>query len=206
VERALNWLETRQQIEQQKSTKGRIISICNWTKFQSPNSEANNERTTSEQQNPLNPNNERTLYKKERKNISKNERSTPKAPTDVFAELPPGWQTSVVHQAFEDWFEYKKEKGQKYKPRGLKGFITKTLKDFTPNSFIAAVEHSIAQNYSGLFPPSSNGRKPQQQSFLNKAQQNQKILDDAMSKLNQGENHDETGDSNTFEADCRTVE
>jgi len=54
VERFLKKLEIEQQIEQQKTSKYRIISIVNWHKYQSTEQhieqQANNKRTTSEQQ------------------------------------------------------------------------------------------------------------------------------------------------------------
>lgn len=58
VQRLLENLENEQQIEQQKSNKNRIITICNWQKYQNekPSNEqqneqqVNNKRTTSEQQ------------------------------------------------------------------------------------------------------------------------------------------------------------
>lgn len=59
VERILNDLENEQQIEQQKSNKGRLITLLNWSKYQKVNSTLNNNRTTSEQQ----VNNNRTLNK-----------------------------------------------------------------------------------------------------------------------------------------------
>ncbi len=59
VERILNDLENEQQIEQQKTPNGRLITLINWGKFQKVNNKPNNDRTTSEQR----PNNDRTLNK-----------------------------------------------------------------------------------------------------------------------------------------------
>lgn len=70
VERILKDLENEQQIEQQKSNKGRLITLLNWNKYQKVNSKMNNNRTTSEQQ----PNNNRTLNKNI-KNIENIERT-----------------------------------------------------------------------------------------------------------------------------------
>lgn len=55
IERILNYFEKiEQQIEQQKSTKNRIISILNWNRYQSLEQQIeqqlNNKRTTTEQQ------------------------------------------------------------------------------------------------------------------------------------------------------------
>lgn len=54
VERILKRLKSEQQIEQQTSTKGRLITILNWNEYQNSEQEneqqVNNNRTTSEQQ------------------------------------------------------------------------------------------------------------------------------------------------------------
>lgn len=55
---------------------------------------------------------------------------------------------------------YKKERKQSYKPQGLKGALTSFSRQFTPATFPSAVEKSIANNWSGLFPeaPRPNGK------------------------------------------------
>jgi hypothetical protein len=53
IERILKCFETEQQIEQQKTTVNRLISICNWSEYQDDEQpieqQTNNKRTTSEQ-------------------------------------------------------------------------------------------------------------------------------------------------------------
>jgi hypothetical protein len=70
VERWLSVLESAQQIEQQKNTKFRLITIVNWKSYQSNEQEnaqqMNNKRTTSEQQVNTNKN----------ENNDKNEKNT----------------------------------------------------------------------------------------------------------------------------------
>lgn len=50
VQRVLDYFEKNQIIEQQKTTKGRLITITNWNIYQTNEQQVNNERTTSEQQ------------------------------------------------------------------------------------------------------------------------------------------------------------
>ncbi len=50
VERVLKYLEIEHQIEQQKTTKYRVITILNWDKYQTEDSKSDNKRTTDEQQ------------------------------------------------------------------------------------------------------------------------------------------------------------
>ena len=53
------------------------------------------------------------------------------------------------------WLKYKSEKGQSYKPTGLKTFIKKLISDTHGNSSLAEIwiDHSMSNNYSGVFPP-----------------------------------------------------
>ena len=50
VEKILNYLESEQQIRQQKTTKYRIITILNWSKYQNRDNKSNNSVTTTRQQ------------------------------------------------------------------------------------------------------------------------------------------------------------
>lgn len=50
VERILKYLENEHQIEQQKTTKFRLITIVNWKRYQQEDSRTNNKRTTDGQQ------------------------------------------------------------------------------------------------------------------------------------------------------------
>ncbi len=50
VERVLKYLEIEHQIEQQKTTKYRVITILNWDKYQTKDTKSDNKRTTDEQQ------------------------------------------------------------------------------------------------------------------------------------------------------------
>ena len=108
VQRLLENLENEQQIEQQKSNKNRIITICNWQKYQNENSsnkqqieqQMNNKRTTDEQQ--------MNTYKKY-KNV-KNARTTLKNKIDLLSK----WLSS-----FEDVTN----------PEGLAKFYRKKYSD-----------------------------------------------------------------------------
>lgn len=52
------------------------------------------------------------------------------------------------------WLQYKKEKKQTYKPTGLEALKKSIVKDYpNPLDFTNAVEYSIANNYSGIYPP-----------------------------------------------------
>jgi len=50
IDRLLNFLENEHQIEQQKTTKFRIITILKWSEYQTKDIKTNNRRTTNEQQ------------------------------------------------------------------------------------------------------------------------------------------------------------
>jgi hypothetical protein len=81
IERILKYFENEQQIEQQKTTKFRIIKVKNWTFYQNNKNgeqqieqQVNNKRTTSEQQ--VNTDNN--------DNKENNEKNDNKIPFDVF--------------------------------------------------------------------------------------------------------------------------
>lgn len=56
IERILNFLEIEHQIEQQKTTKYRLITILNWKEYQEKDSNPSNKRATNEQQMSTNKN------------------------------------------------------------------------------------------------------------------------------------------------------
>lgn len=63
-----------------------------------------------------------------------------------------------TNEAIARWLAYKKERGQTYKPTGLKAFITRLGNLSGGNGEVALkiVEQSMANNYSGIFPLNSN--------------------------------------------------
>lgn len=75
-------------------------------------------------------------------------------------------------EALDMWLAYKKEKHQKYQPRGLAALKKKLLKMSGGNPEYAKVivEHSMGNNYSGLYAPKNNGVNSyeQQQRTFNK--------------------------------------
>lgn len=63
-----------------------------------------------------------------------------------------------TNEAITRWLAYKKERGQTYKPAGLKAFITRIGNLSGGNGEVALkmVEQSMANNYSGVFPLNNN--------------------------------------------------
>lgn len=58
----------------------------------------------------------------------------------------------------ETWLAYKKEKGKMYKPIGFKNFYKKLceLSGNNPQTAMAIIEESMANNYDGIFPLRNN--------------------------------------------------
>ena len=81
---------------------------------------------------------------------NKGEKKKPKDVVEDFIE-------SSVEESFKpimrDWCAYKREKGQSYKPTGLKACYAKLLKLSNSNSDTARqiIEQSMASNWAGLF-------------------------------------------------------
>lgn len=83
--------------------------------------------------------------------------------------FPEGFDAPEVRKAVTEWLDYKRKRGETYKsPARQMGLLLK-IKDEgqrrfpAPVAFIAAVEHSIANNYSGCYPPKgSHGQSGRQ--------------------------------------------
>jgi uncharacterized protein YlbG (UPF0298 family) len=55
--------------------------------------------------------------------------------------------------SFDLWLKYKQEKKQRYTRTGIVQLIKSCQSKYTPKEFTEVVEHSITQNYSGLYAP-----------------------------------------------------
>jgi hypothetical protein len=76
-------------------------------------------------------------------------------------EIPENLQTEECLEAARLWLKYKSERRDGYKRTGLKAALKKWSREFDSETFPAAVENSMAQNYSGVFPPrTSNAYQP----------------------------------------------
>lgn len=75
-------------------------------------------------------------------------------------------------EALDIWLAYKKEKHQAYKPRGIAALKKKLLQlsNGDPEYAKVIVEHSMGNNYTGLFAPKNSGVNSyeQQQRTFNK--------------------------------------
>lgn len=76
-------------------------------------------------------------------------------------DYPEGLDTPQTREAILEWCQYKRRTGSTYKQPAAQ--ISKLLKEdwaTDPAAVVAAVNHSIAQNYKGCYPPkgSSNER------------------------------------------------
>ena len=57
-----------------------------------------------------------------------------------------------VHGACQDWLEFKRQNGKRYKPRGMKAFVTQVenaLKSHGAAAVKAAMQQAMANNYQG---------------------------------------------------------
>lgn len=87
-------------------------------------------------------------------------------------EVKPQEEFYPCQEALDMWLAYKKEKRQKYQPRGLAALKKKLLKMSNGNPEYAKVivENSMGNNYSGLYAPKNNSINSyeQQQRTFNK--------------------------------------
>lgn len=156
---------TKSRVNQDLNQKRIKIRIINWDKYQGFTLDGES-RSESKMNQVLN----HSPYYKE--DLKKEEVRSPLTPlggkrpkqTSLIGEgdlqLPNHLDTVTGREALASWFQHKREKGQTYKPTGVKTLITSLGKRFeNAETFAAAVEHSIANNYTGIFPDKAlNGR------------------------------------------------
>ena len=83
-------------------------------------------------------------------------------------ETATGEHAVTMEAVIRKWLEYKKEKRQTYKPRGLEAFKKRLtgLSGGDPVIANAIVEQSMANNYAGVFPLKNNNNANGQQSNI----------------------------------------
>ena len=83
-------------------------------------------------------------------------------------ETVTGAYTVTMEAVITKWLEYKKEKRQTYKPRGLEAFKKRLmgLSGGDPVIANAIVEQSMANNYAGVFPLKNNNNANGRQSNI----------------------------------------
>lgn len=141
VERILSCLESEHQIEQQKSSKNRLITVLNWEKYQSDEQQdeqqVNNERTTSEQQ-------VNTVFKKEKK--IKKEKKYIEGGVH-FSE------NKLVQDAFNDFLEMRNKNGSKMTQKAINGLKTK-LEGLSTDPITQAkiLDQSTFKTWTSVYP------------------------------------------------------
>jgi len=86
--------------------------------------------------------------------IPPTEVSHPVPPRRRSANTPPphpGPASPEYRKALEDWWRYKRERGQVYRPQGWNGLIVK-LGEYPEATAIKAIQDAIANNWAGVFP------------------------------------------------------
>ena len=83
-------------------------------------------------------------------------------------ETATGEHAVTMEAVIRKWLEYKKEKRQAYKPRGLEAFKKRLMELSGGDPVIAnaIVEQSMANNYAGVFPLKNNNNANGRQSNI----------------------------------------
>lgn len=138
IEKILKYLESEQQITQEKTTKFRIITIKNWDSYQ----QKDNNTTTKRQQG--------TQQKDTYKNV-KNVKNAKKQQGVVFSEK---LNTEKFLKVWEEWIQHRTEIRHKLTPKAIEKQL-KLLEKYSVDDAVAILEHSILNDYQGLFPDSA---------------------------------------------------
>ena len=130
LERLLNLLESEHQIEQQKTTKYRLISITNYDKYQGDEQQTSNKRATNEQQLSTN----------------KNEKNVDNDNNEKKTDIPDG----INLDSWNEWVEYRKAKKKPIsKLAATKQF--NTLLKYSLEQQSEIIDKSISNDWAGLF-------------------------------------------------------
>lgn len=155
-ERWFRELEKDKQIERQKNNVSTLITICNYSLYQT-NGKAESNTNDKANEQPKGKANEHKQECKEgirikEKNISY-ENLFFKVIEDHKIDLPEKYKELIL-----EWLKYKSEKGQAYKETGLKALITKFLKGSGSDYTVARqmLDFSMSQNYNGLYKEKTN--------------------------------------------------
>jgi len=149
IEKILKYLESEQQITQEKTTKFRIITIKNWECYQ----QKDNNGTTTEQQAIQ----QRATYK----NV-KNVKNEKKQQGIVFPEK---LNTEKFILTWADWTQHRTEIRHKLTPKAVEKQL-RLLEKYSVDEAVAIVEKSIQNGWQGLFPePIIKKKKPEPSNF-----------------------------------------
>lgn len=137
VWRILKYFEKEQQIEQQITTKFRLITIINWKNYQKTDTTMDNKRTADRQQSDTNKND-----KKDEKDIVAND--TPFSLKEEIQRLydDPRRDLNIIGLFFED--RYPKFENRKQYNIALKRHLkpAKDLKEFSDSQILDAIDYA----------------------------------------------------------------
>ena len=100
-----------------------------------------------------------------------------------------------MQEVVDTWLQYKKEKGQSYKPTGFSYFYKKLCKlsNNNPQVAMAIIEQSMSNNYAGIFPLKNNNNNYGRETITDKirrtiadAEQFQQKLDASIEEADLG--------------------
>ena len=163
-ETAMKLLTKQQMITTAKTTRGMFVTICKYDHYQNPNNyETDNEsdnKTTRDLQSTdtINKNYKNSKNSNINKEATKKNKSVAEKIDDYLSIVPEDWKESV-----EVWLRYKKDRKEMYKSDRSFGSFFKTIERESqgdPNIFKAAVEQSIKNNWSGVFPKKHANKHP----------------------------------------------
>lgn len=133
-------------ISLKSNNKFTLVTVCNYTTYQCsdfPNAQRKNNRRTTNAQ--------RENTDKEGEEIKEGKEITP---------LPPELDCEPFRKSWGDWCQHRKESGKKLTPLAIKKQLAK-IKAMGAERGVEAIEHSIAQNYTGIYEPSVNKQASQ---------------------------------------------
>ena len=154
IETAVKLLARTGAVTRARTTRGLIVTVCNYRLYQSPDSYENHSEPVLKP--TRKPHESHTIDEEGNKKEKKDKNIPPKSPTgDLSSVISEANLSQDRTASLNLWLQHKQEIGKSYKPTGLKSLIKKWA-DKSDAEFRAAVESSSSNGYEGLFAPKNH--------------------------------------------------
>lgn len=182
LKRGLKKLENAEQISIKAGRDFSVVTLCNWSTYQSREIESGTP-TDTRVDTPTDTQVDTQVDPEQERKKTRRKESKKKGGFD-FNEIlfPDGFDTPDMRDEYQQWIEYRME---------LKKPITtiqfnKTLQEFSehgPAVMKSAISKSISSGWRGLFPPEERGTNARQSQAARPGQYNATETDDAIASL-----------------------
>lgn len=166
IRTAIDKLQSTGEITNKSYTKYRVITVNNYDQYQNNNKQDNNEDNKQVTNNQQTNNKQITTIEEVKKIRTKEVKKNNKPPISPFEELDKTDFSENIKSCLREWFEYKKQKGDKVYPTeiGFKKFInevTKSVSVHGEEKVKKQFDYAMSRNWSGAYLDKIQNEKKQ---------------------------------------------